>query len=1446
MDQFTNLGFFQGKKDNNTKGLKSLLSVLEKEKESNVINKIYEIIDYLSEMNFMQKCDINYQKFFPILFNKLKLNSEKEENTFLIIKVYLLLSSIFPDIKDNLIQFLPKEKNYQYKEINNDNQNKIIQSNDIENEKDKEEPMNVLNAIHNISDSNKRLYCYLLYTNFFNQINNIECNDLIKIYHCLFCYYFLTEDEVNCALIEKLSLLLVKICEYYLLIMGNKYKVNRECNSPYILLQIESFIDFIIFSIMLLSSNENAKDQIEKLIDILNTIIDIYFDINSMNDIMIYKIVYFLSFLYSYISHIHPENQENILNNFIALFQKKFNSLFNVFFDIVYTMNIGIINKKVIYNFIESYFDILIDNNTEMRHYLLENSMLNKYNECMQQIGQWKKEYNVFKGSFKIIRVLMTENFDEIIHMKHLFTLIEIISNSLSNNQDIYNCDFEILQLIDNIVNNSLLLWASDEWKFFIKICMRACKRIPNKNSETTIISYFKFIIPIIKLTETRSDCDKDICDILLIFSLLITSPNQEFMLLLHHYCFSTSYQNCNDLFQYSLIFSVKNIKIAPIFQLDFLQNLIFVLQSEDEKKKDIVSQNIILFFDDIRNSIISISQEKYIAALLYFSELIVTIIQSSLTDIKQKVIKLLYTFKIHDKEENQYQIQLRETEIFLGIVEKLIKSFINDRAIISQLLQLSFKKMITEAVDNNTLINSPFCFKLLEYCKLTSEGIIYFITSKGRSHPKDSCVRIDNPSIEKEKRYYYYDVNFIIEKYLKEQITNLESSESGNNYCVIQNVFTEFCFSYSTLSYIIQFFFNNASSIKFLSAFLKPYQQLFITCNYFLNFSSNKYIGFIKEQRNELTIQNEEQKLKDTINDIFLYTFYKNDKKSPKEEDKKSENEDNKEEEKEKDKEKEKLKIFTIADDDLNISNYVLMTFYYNSTLDKSLDDEKVKKETPQSISDILLFITQQYVKAITIMEQRICFSFILTLFTLKDVLKHADTSIILECIYMILTLTRNSSETTSIVAKLSGSNPKFDIEDKRKINFVDFDLHYFFDHLADITLLYYCSYIEDNFDLYNQDRPNKNTLYNYFKKIFETNENRDILTDKMMYFILCSEKQKRSNINEEVINTIKEYTFYTNDNYEILCSKENANSNDYILISPISSYYFNVAFFEQEETVILSAKSKANVISSLISNTNSNEKVKKEKNPIKLSFTRNFVKLDNNRDDYQKITTLLKISTTFNFKVNVFFYSEQYEEIKFENLFEAQDIDDINSLYINFISQLGQIYIDSKGETVLAYKDLFYNIIFEIGERKKTKEEKLNMIKENTISIIWMDNPYIDISNISSLFNEINDKKDHTFIFVFPFTSTHYLIKKYYKRVSRHDNSYVENFFVNNYYINIMAYSSIRYLINNIIQLCEWDNYYNKNENKEVDIQQPRKKERAWNCWFERLEIIKEIIQK
>ena len=112
-----------------------------------------------------------------------------------------------------------------------------------------------------------------------------------------------------------------------------------------------------------------------------------------------------------------------------------------------------------------------------------------------------------------------------------------------------------------------------------------------------------------------------------------------------------------------------------------------------------------------------------------------------------------------------------------------------------------------------------------------------------------------------------------------------------------------------------------------------------------------------------------------------------------------------------------------------------------------------------------------------------------------------------------------------------------------------------------------------------------------------------------------------------------------------------------------------------------------------------------------------------------------------------------------------------------------------------------------------KKSKEEIIQLFQKNNANIIWVYNPYTNLNSITNLLNTIKKETDYSIITILPKSEIYYYVslkqRKYFQE-NLSDNSQLSIFdlICDNYYINLNAYSSIRYILNSIIIINEW--YY------------------------------------
>ena len=77
---------------------------------------------------------------------------------------------------------------------------------------------------------------------------------------------------------------------------------------------------------------------------------------------------------------------------------------------------------------------------------------------------------------------------------------------------------------------------------------------------------------------------------------------------------------------------------------------------------------------------------------------------------------------------------------------------------------------------------------------------------------------------------------------------------------------------------------------------------------------------------------------------------------------------------------------------------------------------------------------------------------------------------------------------------------------------------------------------------------------------------------------------------------------------------------------------------------------------------------------------------------------------------------------------------------------------------------------------------------------------------------------------------------MQKEYMKYKNMNTKILEDFFADNYFININAYSGLRYLRNNLILLCDWHCYVDPHNNDASEVYS--------NCLIQRLELFQSFM--
>ena len=875
---------------------------------------------------------------------------------------------------------------------------------------------------------------------------------------------------------------------------------------------------------------------------------------------------------------------------------------------------------------------------------------------------------------------------------------------------------------------------------------------------------------------------------------------------------------------------------------------LIDIIRNKGEKEvvREVVIKNYKMMIEKLSRKEYMIKNEKNeIAYVLNESFIKLISLLISVSDKKYKeLLDIVFAYPSQIDNEKEYsaeEIKFIEkmTNYFLSIYNNLLLSSNcqKNKNLLGYLLELSLSKRIyydikRENVQGSQLNTISLMSLLISKMKINANGLIFFSTIE-----QDNSICHCRTTQEGKNDI---DIDSVLSNYIEliassAEFTNID--DYRNKYDKVWNSFelykSELNYSYEIMEIALNslYLFNKENLLHILQVYLHiiniktkkndseyNYSSIInfiISCNYLLNFQSEKYyLSSIDSQSNESLFSfGKEINLKDSLLSSLI-------------------------------------DFSSSSNIQIDYNLYTLLSFYLNSTLDQHAHIKK-DNQTFTSINSIVLHLLS--LKC----DIRQNFILLFFLYHLKEILKYSESYHLINFIYIILLLSR-SSKSIQITACL---------KDYISITPMTFELPSdlspailpFYYHFSDIICLYYVSYLAQKKD---SDTAEKflTSLLNLFNKD-KSKTDRDIIFEAMLNAIIrCN--IKRSNINEkELTSSLNEYTIISGNNNKIFC----INGNNAIEITCVSSIRYDLSFkfSSLKEKVIKSNESKVNGIANIFSRETQNTVTECEDElTIDDNAYYNFMLKDLQREEnierikekQKLVSSLLTSPLLLTYHVNVFFYPKENETLNFDDLVSEIDSDDVSPLFYKFIAQLGNLYINEEGEKVFAYKDDFYNIIFDFVNVKETKEERIELIKRNSVNLIWIDNPYTDTPNLNSLFDSLTSENENFVITVTPKSETHFLISsKYNEFLQKGHQSYkmmninlsIEEYLCQNYYINITAQSSIRYLINSLVVMSDWAYYLSKKNVLPYQMkgEHPIQPKVIANCFYVRLQLIKKL---
>ena len=1250
----------------------------------------------------------------------------------------------------------------------------------------------IIEKIHSLSNNNTKMKFYIAYTDNFIKFDNVYSKNILLMYHFLFTNYIIKEKTINFSFIKSFVQIIILLCHRIKMITNKEIPLGKLDESQYLIIIVESFIDVFIYILIksLYSSSAEALDETNIFV-IMTLLFSSYLDLKKiiryLNPIVIGKITCMFCLFYSYALHSKSNIAKSIKEQFMNLYKDNQSKVDEYLFAIFFSMNS---NGGKLLNFFSvkvyiPYFTIFLRNDLSMT----EHTILDDYEENMKKITTTKAEFNLYKGCIDFITKIFKDSKETINKRKFPFLVTIVAILKKENENEVYHCKKEISLVLMKYMKNNHNKYEYDELTLIIKSLYLLCENLSQKNYQSSfydnILTILKILFESIRYIELRPELIKEMSDAF--FSYINKNLNfDDDMLEIVKY-FSLNMRNVNyqQLIEPYVLLAIKYNKNDYTQLISLFDRMSKILQSDDKEKKNNIEAIVLEKYDMLYSKIIRDNDNDAVVAS--FAKLIANIVINSNDTFKENLTLINIKFSINDK----YYIVLYKELLIASNVTSYHK-------VIAYLFELTLSKEIFSADAFFTSKKDLELLNLLlEWLNVTQQGVLVFCNN----NTYDACLRKSTMnSVMNSEMFYYIDIDLVIGKYINHLAVLCEYVNSKKSSTVevsdVEILFEKiseklFMFSEANLFQVIKIYLFTVSNG---TANWKSVCNFLITICYMLNYQKEEYyINGVEKQSNEIYNFNKELRLKDSIVDTFIeYNSKANVNK--------------------------KRKKYA--------HRIVLLCFYLNSSLDVALD----KKSNHPLIGIIDKLISYLFFGFIPLEEFRKKHNFLIltTLYTVKDIMKFADDSLLIQYIYIILLLSR--PQDISVInsafqeyTKILNSSAVLDYK-------IDEEVQPFYFYLCDVLCLYYLSFLDEEISYYEKGKMKKGTKKRVgysIKRIINSRKknNRDIIFEKMCDIVLFSRTEMRCNVEqEELIQNINQYQ-YMYSNKRILCVKE----NEMIMITPVSTLRFNLSF-KQNEIMVNSKEDKINLLK--------HQNVNKNINNSSIIPFEDFYPIIGDDNDQSVITTMHEIISSilshpvkFTYHINVFYYPSKYSELTIDALLEEFSSEK-SSLYYQFISQLGDVYLDEDGEKVLAYKDSFYEIIFDLADAK-TESEKRKMITENTVNIIWLDNPYIDTSNILKLFDPIANHSNLSIVTIAPKSNSHFLVKKKFKNMN---TKILEYFFADNYFININAYSGIRYLRNNIILLCDWHCYVDPHCNEAREVYS--------NCLIQRLELFQSFM--
>ena len=523
------------------------------------------------------------------------------------------------------------------------------------------------------------------------------------------------------------------------------------------------------------------------------------------------------------------------------------------------------------------------------------------------------------------------------------------------------------------------------------------------------------------------------------------------------------------------------------------------------------------------------------------------------------------------------------------------------------------------------------------------------------------------------------------------------------------------------------------------------------------------------------------------------------------------------------------------------NEISYYSKKSLYNDCLNKKLDKNYGNNDLNNIIKDVFLYITENLF--LIYLSKEYSFAIISFFYEIKDLLFYFGDEKIINAIYILLLIgwpnyqenIINSFENNyqiNYVPKFLKKEKliEFDFNNKNKDLFNSENGIQLIQFYSDITCLYYLEKIE-----FSQ------TMFKVLSNIFQEEEkenNREVIFLSLAKWNLLT-RTKRTNISYLTIE--KNSKVFLGNNNLIIINPKNKLNYDIIFKNFFADIFYNVSYgYEKNKK----SKDKNNYILYIRENHIFSQKElfndENELEEININLKDLLFQLITNTggtvEDYIELSEEYKLKVKSHiYQLDLFtpFLIYFCGIIYFPNImnYTLEDIlfykNEVSSKYIYFLSKIGDLYDinlkenslieignkmkkNEKTQYILMYNDSLCQIIFHVSNLLFENNLK-DILFNDEVCLIWIENPNIDLN---LFFNQILNDQMLIFIFIFPKTETHYLIKRYYsKGCNEIFKSLIDKIFLDEIIININNINSIYLLLRMIIQIKDIIKYQKSN---------------------------------